>query len=87
MTRTSLLPTKAALATELVIERGAKKHGMHGWKKRLKNKDMIIAEIEAIERHLNRIRGGHLTDLETGLPHAAHVAARALFLAEMALNG
>ena len=86
MKRKSFLPVKAALATELVIERGAKKHGMFGWRKRLKNPDMVIAEIEAIERHLNAIRGQRLIDNDTGLPHAAHVAARALFLAEMALN-
>lgn len=81
----SFLPKKAAMMTSLVIERGAEKHGMDGWKTRLKNPDMIIAEIEAIERHLNAIRGNRLIDRDSMLPHAAHVAARALFLCEMAL--
>jgi hypothetical protein len=86
MNMKSYIPKNALRAVEQVLRLGAKKHGGYDWKFRLMTMDGLLEELEHIENHLNAIRGLRLTDRESGLPHAAHVAARALFITSYTLT-
>jgi len=71
----NLIPVDAKWLVAQVFEHGADKHAPFGWE----DPALTIEEqLQAIERHLDRRKAGEMTDSESGLPHLAHLAARAL---------
>lgn len=62
-----------------VLEFGAKKYDSHNWKKGLK----ITEIIESMQRHINAMMRGELSDPESGLPHIGHLQCNAMFLGYM----
>lgn len=59
-----------------VLTFGAKKYAPHNWRKGISYRRLIAAAF----RHLLAIMRGEDRDLETGLPHAAHLMCCAMFL-------
>jgi uncharacterized HAD superfamily protein len=74
----SLLPTHALEETIRVMMYGSKKYDKNNWKRGLSWTSII----DCIERHLSAIKKGEDFDPESGLLHASHVVANALFLTE-----
>jgi hypothetical protein len=79
--RFSLVPLDALRAVIKVLGLGADKHGDFGWLQR-----DPAGEVDSLYRHLEAALKGDL-DEESGLPAAAHLAARALILTAMRLRG
>lgn len=59
---------------------GGKGYVPHSWQEVTEAKRRYRA---ALQRHENAIARGELNDPESGLPHRAHVATNALFLAQL----
>lgn len=59
---------------------GGKGYAPHSWQEVPEAKRRYRA---ALQRHENAIARGEINDPESGLPHRAHVATNALFLAEL----
>ena len=71
----------AVLQVGAVLTYGFKKYGgKHGWKSL---PDAIARYEAAMIRHQLAAASGEVNDPESGLPHAAHIACNALFLAEL----
>lgn len=71
----------ALLQVGAVLTYGFKKYGgKHGWKQL---PDAIKRYEAAMLRHQIAAAAGEVNDPESGLPHAAHIACNALFLAEL----
>jgi hypothetical protein len=72
-----LLPPVALRNTAWVLKLGADKYGAWNWER-----DGIILDtyIGAILRHLMAMHDGEWLDGESGLPHAAHIAASGMIL-------
>lgn len=79
--RMDLLPPKALLAVGRVLTKGAEKYPDHGWRKAEAEGQKRIAA--AIIRHTLAALDGEEQDPESTESHWAHVAANALFLAEL----
>jgi len=75
--RWTLLPLDAVQDIVKVLEFGAKKYEVEGWKHVPKGK---IRYIDAAFRHLISHVQGEKTDSESGLPHLAHAACCLLFI-------
>lgn len=73
--RWSLLPLRALGAVVDVLEYGAKKYSVHGWKKVERQR-----YVDAAWRHLVALTNGEKLDAESGLPHTAHAACCLLFI-------
>lgn len=59
-----------------VLQHGAEKYGRNNWKECTEE----FRYANAINRHVAAIQKGEITDPESGLPHAAHIMASAMFL-------
>lgn len=59
-----------------VLDFGAKKYAVDNWRAGFPYSRII----GSLERHLNAIKRGELTDGESGLPHIDHVGANWMFL-------
>ena len=71
----SLLPWLALKEVVKVLEFGAKKYSVNNWQKIEPQRYK-----DAAMRHLVAILEGKWLDEESQLPHAAHLAANALFI-------
>lgn len=72
-----LLPYPALEQVIKIREYGVRKYKTEdGWQSVPKRE-----YLDAIARHLSQMMQGKETDPESGLPHAAHIACNALFLA------
>lgn len=72
----SLIPPETQEGLARVLEFGLKKYSQWNWQKGLPVIDMI----DALKRHAARIEKGELLDKESGLPHADHMQANAMFI-------
>ena len=79
--RFNLIPLDALRAVLKVLGAGADKYGDHSWETRNPSEN-----IDPMFRHYEAAIRGEL-DEETGLPAAAHLAARALFMTAYQLRG
>lgn len=72
-----LIPPKAIEQLAAVMTYGTVKYSAHSWKN-------VSSEryLDALYRHLEARRLGHVLDEESGLPHLAHAAANLMFLLE-----
>ena len=84
--RWSLLPLEPIMEVIKVLEFGAKKYAKDNWKKFTKQETDENC-YDSMMRHIQAWRGGETHDVETGLPHMAHVMCNALFILWHALNG
>jgi hypothetical protein len=73
-----LLSRKALVELAKVMEFGRVKYAAHNWRKGMAWSRVIAALL----RHALAYSDGETTDPETGLSHAAHVMACAMFLVE-----
>jgi len=76
-TRYDLLPFNALGEIAKVMQYGCKKYGEGNWKLVKPGKERYLA---AILRHYAAIQDGEKNDSESGLLHAAHLAASAIFV-------
>lgn len=67
-----LVPPALAIYCAQVFELGAKKYGAYNWRK---TKVRYSVYLEAALRHIYAAMDGEDIDDESGVPHAAHVAA------------
>lgn len=74
--RLELISPFAEWGLGLVLTHGAKKYAPRNWEKGI-NFSRVIG---AIKRHLNAIERGEDLDPESGMPHADHLFAEAMFL-------
>lgn len=74
--RLELVDPLAINGLAAVLEFGAKKYAVDNWRKGF----AYTRIIGSLERHLNAIKAGELTDPESGLPHIDHVGANWMFL-------
>jgi hypothetical protein len=82
--RWSLLPTDALEEVVRVLEFGAIKYGPDQWRQLPEFEWSRI--LNALERHLNKLKRGIDRDDESGLLEAAHMACNALFIVEMMIH-
>lgn len=75
--RWSLMPDEIDDVVRVLMH-GAGIYGDHNWKL---VKDAQTRYYDAIMRHIRAWKRGEVLDPESGLPHLAHVACNALFLA------
>ena len=75
--RMDLLPFEALEAVAEVLTHGARKYSDIGWQTVENGERRYLA---ALLRHLAARERGEMTDPESGLLHAAHMAADALFI-------
>ena len=75
--RWTLLPIKQITQVIDVLEYGAKKYDVDGWKY---VKDARVRYKNALARHVSSMLDGEWYDQESGLPHVAHAACNCLFL-------
>jgi len=81
--RADLLPPDALLEVAKVLDYGARKYAPRNWEKGLAWGRLS----GALLRHLWAWMRGEERDLESGLPHLAHMACCALMLLASALRG
>ena len=74
-----LLSHKAMLEVAKVFGEGARKYGRFNYRKGIAFSRLI----SAANRHLGAFNAGEDMDPETGLPHAAHLAANAIMILDM----
>lgn len=79
--RYDLIPVLAEELLVRVLTHGAEKYGAGSWKR---VQDARARYTAALMRHLAKWRAGEQVDPDSGLPHIAHVACNAMFLAELA---
>jgi len=75
----TLVDWKSLEAMVKVLEFGQQKYSRDNWKKGLATKDIL----RSIFRHAMAMSRGELLDPESGLPHYAHLACNAMFMAYM----
>lgn len=75
--RPSLLPVGPLRAVTEVLEMGANKYSVDGWKE---VPDAERRYLDALYRHLWAFQSGEEFDPESGLSHLAHLACNSLFL-------
>lgn len=75
--RWSLFPRKTLASVLEVFEQGAQKYEPHGY---AEIEDPKTRYYDALMRHIQAWHHGELLDVESKLPHLAHVAANALIL-------
>lgn len=81
--RADLLPPDALLEVAKVLDYGARKYAPRNWEKGLAWGRLS----GALLRHLWAWMRGEERDLESGLPHLAHMACCALMLLALTLRG
>ena len=81
--RMSLLPPRAMLAVGEVLTHGAGLYGADNWRR----VDDPSRYLDALMRHHYARMSGRKTDQDSGLSHLAHLAANALMLLELELDG
>jgi len=74
---------KALAAVVAVLTYGALKYKRDSWQT---VPDAEVRYEDALDRHLNRWKQGHLYDAETGLSELAHVACNVMFLLELEIK-
>jgi hypothetical protein len=74
--RPSLIPPGALIEVLKVLEMGAQKYSPWNWTKGLN----YLSVCDSLDRHVLAFKGGEDKDPESGLYHAAHIIANALFL-------
>lgn len=74
-----LLDSYAMTELAKVLTHGAKKYSAHNWRSGIQFSCLIAASF----RHLTAINSGEDLDMESGLPHAAHLMCNAMFLTWM----
>lgn len=79
-----LLPPEFKRQTALVLQHGARKYGESNW---LDTPVQFSNYIAAIDRHSLALQEGEDIDPESGLPHAAHIAATAAIILDAAKHG
>lgn len=67
-----LVPPALPLYTSQVFKFSSVKYGPFNWREK---KVRLSVYLDAIERHLLAMKDGQMVDAESGLPHAAHIAA------------
>lgn len=82
--RWSLLPIDALEEVVKVLEFGASKYGPNQWRELPEFEWVRI--LDALERHLNKLKRGIDRDDESGLLEAAHMTCNALFILEMMIH-
>ena len=80
----NLIPVDGKWLVAQVFEHGADKHAPFGWED---ESITVEDQVQAMERHLDRWKAGEGVDAESGLPHLAHVAARALIAVAKEMRG
>ncbi len=78
-----LLPPVFAAYVAEVMRNGAEKYGAFNWRSTPVRATVYLA---AAMRHLFRMMDGEDLDPESGLPHAAHVAASMAILLDATVN-
>lgn len=81
--RPTLIPPGCLLEVLKVLEMGAQKYGEWNWTKGLS----YLSVCDSLERHALAFRSGEDKDQESGLYHAAHIIANALFLLYFQITG
>ena len=79
----SLLPLDAVEGVVKVMTFGAKKYAPNNWKL-IKDPERYRA---ALLRHMTAQQRGERIDSDSGLPHSAHIACNAIFLAWFEIKG
>lgn len=79
-----LLPQVPQIWTALVFELGAYKYGEYNWRECAVR---ITVYTGAIKRHNMALEAGEDIDPESGLPHAAHIAACAFLIEDARAGG
>lgn len=79
--RLALLPFDALEQVGAVLTFGAAKYAPNSWRT---VPNALERYTSALLRHLAAMQRGEVTDAESGLPHAAHAACNALFIAALA---
>jgi len=72
-----LFPGNGVLRVTEVLTFGAKKYAANQWQK---VPNAVERYTDALYRHWLMCLGGEVNDLESGLPHLAHLACNAMFL-------
>jgi hypothetical protein len=80
--RFSLLPIRAVESIIYVLEFGARKYSVDGWRKI----DDTTRFLDAAQRHLMAHAQGRRFDKESSLLHLAHAATNLLFAIEKELS-
>jgi hypothetical protein len=75
-TRFGLIPPNVLEKIAKILTEGAIKHGDYDWQKQ-----DVDDFINSAYRHLVARHSGQVLDDDTGDPHAAHLAANAIFIA------
>lgn len=82
--RMSLLPFDALVWVARVLTFGAKKYKAHSWRTVPNGLERYT---DAFLRHYEAIQRGEVYDVESGLPHWAHLACNVLFGCALACAG
>jgi hypothetical protein len=72
-----LVPAALLLWVSRVFGKSARKYGPYNWREKKVRKSIYL---DAILRHALALQDGQWQDGETGLPHAAHLAANCAIL-------
>jgi hypothetical protein len=82
--RWNLMPEEALEEVMKVLQHGASKYGDFNW---VDNASEVehTRYINALERHLKKVKRGIDTDPDSGLPELAHIACNALMLLQYQL--
>jgi hypothetical protein len=67
-----LVPPALVIWVSEIFKFSAKKYGPYNWREKAVVKSIYL---DAIERHLLRMKDGEWIDPESGKPHAAHIGA------------
>ena len=79
----SIIPYDPMTEVAKVLMFGAEKYSRNNWRKGL----TYTSIIDSMERHIGAIKNGEDFDEESGLYHAAHVAANAIFFIQYMMDG
>lgn len=76
--RMTLIPASLGRYTAAVLEYGAIKYNANNWRKG----GSWTSAIDSLQRHLDAFREGEDCDVESALPHLAHIAFNVMILIE-----
>ena len=81
--RLDLVEPSFELALGKVLGFGAEKYGEFNWRNSCNTADheaFVRGCIASLKRHTNKLQSGEFIDDESGVAHAAHIAANAMFI-------